>query len=116
MSTARRRISTEQLGFDTEAYLRRLRLLRHIVSGENQKEFARRLGISATRWNNLEQGYPMSRDMALLLMQRLPGMSVEWLWLGKTGNLSHHYATQVMRFESIEASSRREMLQHLPDQ
>ncbi|UEM17060.1 helix-turn-helix domain-containing protein [Bradyrhizobium barranii subsp. barranii] len=106
----RRKQNDEALGFGTEAYVRRLRLLREMVSGENQKDFARRVGVSTARWNNYEQGYPMGRAMALQLMDRIPGMSIEWLWFGKTGNLSDHFRTQLMNLERFEAARRHQHL------
>jgi transcriptional regulator with XRE-family HTH domain len=89
-------------GFDTEAYRNRLRLLREIVSGENQVDFAKRLGIPFKRWSNYERGYPVPRETAFLLMKKFPGLSVEWLWFGMTGNLSDFYIGKIKAAESFE--------------
>ena len=89
-------------GFDTAAYQRRLKLLREIVSGENQQEFAERLGIPFKRWNNYERGYPVPRETAFLLMQRFPGISIEWLWFDMKGNLSPHYQARIEAAEKAE--------------
>jgi transcriptional regulator with XRE-family HTH domain len=89
-------------GFDTNAYKLRLRLLREIVSGENQADFAQRLGIPFKRWNNYERGYPVPRETAFLLMKRFPGLSVEWLWFGMTGNLSNFYQEKIKVAEGFE--------------
>lgn len=89
-------------GFDIDAYKDRLRLLREIVSGENQVEFAQRLGIPFKRWSNYERGYPVPRETAFLLMQKFPGVSVEWLWFGMVGNLSDHYRAKIKAAEGLE--------------
>jgi transcriptional regulator with XRE-family HTH domain len=89
-------------GFDVEAYRLRLRLLREIVSGENQVDFARRLGIPFKRWSNYERGYPVPRETAFLLMKKFPGLSVEWLWFGMTGNLSQFYQDKIRVAEGYE--------------
>jgi transcriptional regulator with XRE-family HTH domain len=89
-------------GFDTAAYQRRLKLLREIVSGENQQEFAERLGIPFKRWNNYERGYPVPRETAFLLMQRFPGISIEWLWFDMKGNLSPFYRDKIEAAEKAE--------------
>lgn len=89
-------------GFDTTAYQRRLRLLREIISGENQQDFAARLGIPFKRWSNYERGYPVPRETAFLLMAKFPGISVEWVWFGLTGNLSQHYADKIKAAEAHE--------------
>ncbi|MEH2525819.1 MULTISPECIES: helix-turn-helix domain-containing protein [unclassified Bradyrhizobium] len=88
-------------GFDVEAYKRRLTMLREIVSGENQAEFAERLGVPFKRWNNYERGYPVPRETAFLIMHKFPGMSVEWLWFGHTGNLSEHYRERIKIAETL---------------
>lgn len=89
-------------GFDVEAYQRRLRILRQIISGENQQDFADRLGIGMMRWNNYERGYPVPREVAFILMSKFPGISVEWIWFGMTGNLSEHYAKRIAVLEAAE--------------
>lgn len=61
----------------------RLRLLRFAVSGGNQTAFAAKLGIEPRRWNNFERGSPLSKEIAILLAQRIPGVSLDWLYLGK---------------------------------
>jgi transcriptional regulator with XRE-family HTH domain len=89
-------------GFDVGAYKTRLRLLREIVSGENQSDFAQRLGIPFKRWSNYERGYPVPRETAFLLMRKFPGISVEWLWFGMTGNLSQFYQDKIRVAEGFE--------------
>lgn len=92
----------DDFGFDIEAYKKRLRVLRQIVSGENQQDFAARLGLDAKRWNNYEQGYPVPRHVAMMIMTQLDGMSIEWLWFGKVGNLSSYYLEQIRAIEALE--------------
>src|SRR5262252_221655 len=89
-------------GFDIDAYRRRLQILREIISGDNQQEFADRLGIDMKRWNNYERGYPVPREIAFMLMQQFPGISIEWVWFGMTGNLSEHYAKRIAALEQAE--------------
>jgi DNA-binding XRE family transcriptional regulator len=73
-------------GFDVAAYQERLRLLREIISGENQADFARRLGIPTKRWSNYERGYPVPRETAWALKDRFK-VSVEWIWWGWEANM-----------------------------
>jgi hypothetical protein len=89
-------------GWDRAAYQRRLKLLREIISGENQQDFAERLGIPFKRWNNYERGYPVPRETAFALLQRFPGISVEWLWFGWEGNLSPSYIEKIKVAEKAE--------------
>lgn len=89
-------------GFDIKRYQQRLRLLREIVAGGNQQEFADKLGIPFKRWNNYERGYPVPRETAFALMEKFPGISVEWLWFGMVGNLSKHYADKIKEAEALD--------------
>lgn len=92
--------------FDVEAYRLRLKLFRELVSGENQAEFAKRLNIPFKRWNNYERGYPVPRETAFLILERFPGMSVEWIWFGYTGNLSKEYYDRIRLSEQLAEKSK----------
>lgn len=89
-------------GFNVVDYKHRLRLLREIISGENQQEFAERLGIDMKRWNNYERGYPVPREVAFLLMEKFPGISIEWVWFGMKGNMSKHYMDRIIAAERAQ--------------
>lgn len=95
-------------GFDVEAYRHRLRLLREIISGANQTEFAEKLGIEFKRWSNYERGYPVPRETAFLLMEKFPGLSVEWIWFGWPGNLSAYYRDKIELAEKLDAERKRD--------
>ena len=71
-----------------EAISERLKLLRAVVSGENQTQFAARLGIQPSRWHNLERGFPLSKEVALMLVRKFPNFTLDWLYLGNTNGLS----------------------------
>lgn len=55
---------------------------------ENQAAFARRLDISLARWNNFERGSPLSHQIAVKLVRLVPGLTLDWLYLGKTDGLT----------------------------
>lgn len=54
---------------------------------ETATAWAAFLGVSDQRWNNLETGLPLSKDMAFKLVQRVPGLTTDWLWFGNAGGL-----------------------------
>jgi len=89
--------------FDIEAYRKRLRIMREILSGDNQTEFAKRLGIDFKRWSNYERGYPVPREVAFLLRQKFPGMSIEWIWFGSYDALSSSYREKILLAEKLDA-------------
>lgn len=75
------------VSWNVEEYCRRIRLLRGLF-GESQTEFAFRLGIPFKKWNHYERGYPLSRETAFILQQKVPGISTDWIWFGNEKGLS----------------------------
>jgi hypothetical protein len=71
-----------------EATAWRLKCLRMAVSGDNQTAFAAQLGIEANRWNNMERGSPLSKEVAFLIVRRFPDISFDWLFRGKDDHLT----------------------------
>lgn len=69
----------------------RMRQLREAIEGADKGSalrFSRRMDITDTRWNNVERGHPLSRDLAILLVQKIPGLSLDWIYFGKTDALT----------------------------
>ena len=57
--------------------------LRKLLGYEEAKEFAKNfLGISASRWGHVEEGKPLSRQIAFLLVEKIDGMTLDWLYFG----------------------------------
>lgn len=44
--------------------------------------FARTLGVSPQRVNNVENGLPLGKDLAFKIVQRTPGVTLDWLFFG----------------------------------
>ena len=78
-------------GDQNEATAHRCRLIRFVVEGNghgDRTRFAARLGVEPARWSNAECGYPLSIGLAFLLIEVFPGLSLDWLYFGKTDGLS----------------------------
>ena len=60
----------------------RLQAVRHLVAGDNQTLFSGQIGIDVKRWNNFERGSPLSKEVAILLVRKVPGLTLDWLYLG----------------------------------
>jgi hypothetical protein len=58
----------------------RLRLLRSAIYGENATAFAARIGISVQRLANMENGFPLSLDVAKKIRASVPGLTTDWLF------------------------------------
>jgi hypothetical protein len=77
--------------FDNAAIAARLRLLRRMIGGEgrgSQARFIRYLGIAGPRWNNFESGYPLSKEIAGMLVLAIPGVTMDWIYFGRDDKLS----------------------------
>lgn len=61
---------------------RRLVAIRTVVAGDNQAEFARRLGIKRPRWANFKRKYPLTLERAVHLTKMVPGLSIEYITEG----------------------------------
>ena len=86
---------------------RRLRHLRKSLGYEYAKDFAHYLGIQDNRWNNLENGYPLSKEIAFLLRRKVSGLSVEWLWFGNTDGLSQSLGQRLGEFPAAPPTPSR---------
>ena len=82
----------------SQAIGRRLRLLRQVKGYRHANAFAAFLGIPPSRWNNLERGYPLSIQVALLLCRRVSGLSLDWIYFGRTDGLSERLGQRLGEF------------------
>lgn len=66
---------------------KRLQALRYHLAGNNQTAFGKRYDIDVKRWNNFERGLSLSKPIAFLLCQKIPGLTLDWLFLGNESGL-----------------------------
>lgn len=62
--------------------------MREALDFDESAAFAREMGLTPTRWNNFENGNRLTRDIAELLVRKIPGLTVDWLFFGKPDALS----------------------------
>jgi hypothetical protein len=67
---------------------RRLRLLRRAEGGDNSSTWARRMGMTLPQLSNYENGVPLSRNAAITMARKVPGLTTDWLFLGREEGLS----------------------------
>ena len=73
----------------------RMTRLRVALGYDNQVAFAAFVGVDSKRWNNFERGNQVSVEVAKLLVQRIPGLSMDWIYLGSTRGLTLEMATKL---------------------
>lgn len=86
---------------------RRMRLLRESLGYDTALAFSAFLGVSAQRWGNVETGMPLSNALALLLVKKVPGLTLDWLYLGKPDGLPFEMARKLGELESETTAKAR---------
>jgi DNA-binding XRE family transcriptional regulator len=91
---------------EDRARAQRLKRLREISANATQTAFAKSLDISLARWNNFENGYPLSIEIAQRLVRITPGLSLDWLYNGERRGLSVELDRRLHQPETTAASGR----------
>jgi len=66
----------------------RCRVLTRLYAGDNSSTFAKSIGVSPTRWNNIERSGALSKDVARQIVRKWPEVSLDWLWRGRDDGLT----------------------------
>lgn len=67
---------------------KRMKKLRRAAGFKNAYNFAKFIDVSAPRWSNVENGYPISRDVANKIKKKLPGVDLDYIYDGEKSGLS----------------------------
>jgi transcriptional regulator with XRE-family HTH domain len=76
------------LGSDESKRARRLREAMGFNGRGSQQKFAEFLGVERSTWNNVECGAPLGKEMALRIVRKFPGVTLDWLFLGRPEGLT----------------------------
>jgi hypothetical protein len=82
----------------TPLVAQRLLLLQEIFEGIGRgasARMAKRLGIVLQRWCNILRGSPLSIRLAQRIVLTFPGVSLDWLYLGRPEGLSCEMAEKL---------------------
>lgn len=77
----------EASGRDSEI-AKRLRILREAEGEDSSSAWAERMGLTAQQYSNYENGHPLPRDPAIVLAREIPGLTTDWLFMGREEGLS----------------------------
>lgn len=84
-----RRMAVKEKGGKWAPHAIRLRVLRGALFKEPSSAFARRLKVSPQRLGNMENGYPLSIDVANKIRFLAPGITLDWLYHGEERAVPH---------------------------
>lgn len=80
----------------------RLTTLRLAVGPKVQSAFAVKYGFTARQWNNYEMGASLPAPAAIRLCQKIPDLSLDWLYFGNVSGLG---VRLLQKIESVENGS-----------
>ena len=83
-------------GSDESKRARRLRETTGFIGRGGQQAFANFLGVDRGRWNNVECGASLSKEMALRIVRKFPGVTLDWLFLGRPEGLTVEMARALL--------------------
>lgn len=63
----------------------RLRKLRQALGYDNANLFAKEIGVTPQRYNNVENGLPLSIDVALRIVNKFPDVTLDYLYRERLG-------------------------------
>ena len=81
-------MATPETGGRHAPTARRIRQLRTAEEYPTATAFAGKLGITVSRLSNLENGSPLSIDVARRIIRAVPGVTLDWLYEGVEDGLS----------------------------
>jgi hypothetical protein len=70
-----------------------------------QVRFAKRIGVDRRRLNNVLVGYPMSRQLAEIIIRRYPRVSIKFFLAGSGDNLDRNLKRQLLNYQRITGIS-----------
>lgn len=65
------------------------------------------MGFEVKRWNNFERGLPLGKEAAFQLVQKIPGLTLDWLFLGKEDGLPVKLQRELLEAEKASTSDKR---------
>lgn len=92
---AKKKSAPQRVTEDASDQAARLRRLQALLGHETDSGFATWLGISQQRWSNFLNGKPLSHEIAVALVQRVPGLTLDWLHFGEAGGLTLELARRL---------------------
>lgn len=66
----------------------RLRLIRMAAGGDKPGVWAPRVGMTVTQLSNYENGIPISKNAAITMANRIPGLTTDYILRGVEDGLS----------------------------
>lgn len=99
-------MATSEKGGRDAPHAQRLRLLRRVMGYEHSaRAWAESVGLSEQRYNNFENGTPLSKDAAFKLVAKVPGLTTDWLWFGRLDGLPYQLALKLAPEASGKANT-----------
>jgi hypothetical protein len=86
---------------------RRLRLIRAAAGGDKPPVFAQRVGMTVTQLSNYENGIPISKNAAIRMANRIPGLTTDYILRGVESGLSVDFQRRLREAEESQKHSKK---------
>jgi hypothetical protein len=83
----------------------RLILLREALGFKKATAFAAHVNLDYKRYHNFERDNPIPRDAALTLVRAIPGLTTDWLYLGREEGLSFSLLSKLREAGALKAKT-----------
>lgn len=91
----------------SEDVARRLQIFQRYANEPSQRAMASRLGIAEELWRNALSGtYPLSKRVALRIVEEFPELTLDWLFLGRIRGLTVEAHRRIEEIDRNLAASR----------
>ena len=90
-------------GFAMERAQRLLAI--RLFKGKSGPQFAEWLGIEYPRWNNFERGFPLPANVAMLLCDKVPGLTLDYLYRGRIEGMHYDLVERLREAEAAKSST-----------
>jgi hypothetical protein len=91
-------MAKRETGGPEQELSKRLKILRESTQ-RSGPVFAKWIGIDYPRWNNYERGYALPTPIALILCQKVPGLTFDWLYRGRLEGMTLDLAARLEEAE-----------------
>lgn len=85
----------------------RLRVLReYITPGTSLRQFCLKYNFGYTNWHNYEKGYNVPSEVAMRIVDLVPGLTLDWLYRGRFDGMAFDLVSALRRAEATLAARR----------
>jgi hypothetical protein len=88
-------VTDQTIDMPESTHVERIHAIMDVLGFQYANVFAMELGVSQSRLGNILAGKPLSKEVALKIVRKCPGMTLDWLFLGDPRYLPYELAIRL---------------------